>query len=180
MEEFSLANGLHVQCLDPASILGRRHLDTAFVNAVANFSRCKNFTRSFSVELLLMLSGQRQIREAFELFGISEDVHSFLVFSTSAEAVEAAIGDFSIEGFADFGKRFGSEYGYDIMIRTRELMSSLGLTPVEKDPVELFAPTESRIEKVFDLAGMPWPERGMRDLPGMEKIICERINLIHC
>ena len=110
MEELSRENGLHMQCLDPALILGRRHLDTAFVNAVANFSSGKNFTRSFPVELVLMLSGQRQIKEAFALFGISSDVDSFLVFSCSADAVDAAVRDFSIERWADHGKKFESEF----------------------------------------------------------------------
>jgi len=180
MGELAGANDLHVQCLDPASILGRRHLDTAFINAVANFSSGKNFTRSFPVELLLMLSGQRQIKEAFSLFGISDDVHSFLVFCCSKEAAEAAIGDFSVEGIGDYGKRFESEYRDDIMIRTRKLMRSLDLTCSENEGVDIFSPVESKLKEVFDLAGIPWPETGMQDPSRMEKIICEGINLIHC
>lgn len=180
MEEQSGENDLHMQCLDPASILGRRHLDTAFVNAVANFSSGKNLTRSFPVELVLMLSGQRQIKEAFTIYGISGDADSFLMFSCSKEAVDAAVRDFSIERWADHGRKFESDFRDDVMTRTRELITTLGLTVPENEPKDLFSPVGSKIAEAFALAGIPWPEGGMRDLRKMEKAMCEKINLIHC
>jgi len=177
--------GLYAQCLIRGSVLGKRHLDTAFVNAVKNFAYGTNYARTFTLEVLVMLSGQRQIKEALEHFGLTDE-KSFLLFLTPRDGVEGLIRDFSLENLITFKKKFDIKFGESLSVGRERLLRVLGLTEepiitgkVQKNCPDLF-PDEQMLYKLLALAGIEISDKESADPKKIEKMVCEKINLIPC
>jgi len=177
--------GLYTQCFSAGSVLGRRHLDTAFVNAVKNFAYSENYARSFPLEVLLMLSAQRQIKEALEHFGLT-DTKSFLLFLTPRKGVEDLIRDYSIENMIAYRKNFDKVYREFLLAGHDKLIKGLGLTEKwiitcngQKKSPEII-PNELLQYKLLTLAGVKLSVRKTEEPIIIEKMVCEKINLIQC
>ncbi len=65
-----LKNNYSYQIFDAKVIGGIEHLYFAAVNAFKAFNQGLNISKTFSLELLLYVSGQRQISKAIEMVGI--------------------------------------------------------------------------------------------------------------
>ncbi len=79
LNEKSQEMGLLSQCIKIGPILGKRHLDTAAINSFKNFHYGRNHSKLISLEILVMLSAQRQISEAMNIFGIDEKDDAFIL-----------------------------------------------------------------------------------------------------
>ena len=184
MDRRSAELGLYSQCLTPGCILGYRHLDSAFVNAVRNFSAGMNLTRSFSMEIMVMLSGQRQIREALDMFGLSPGSKIAILFSVSRKETDALMENFSLKKIEVYRRAFDGTLRKNVEERTLELMRDLELVGPENRGLTRgfvdFTPDRLAIERLLDLLGIVIPERTKSDVRFIERTICEKINLIHC
>ena len=186
LDMLSRKEGLYTQCLISGSVLGRRHLDTAFVNAVKNFAYHENFARTFTLEVLLMLSAQRQIKEALEHYGLSQGSKSFLLFMTPRDRVKRLIRDFSIENVITYRKNFEIKFREYVMSGRDKLMNVLGMTEGwtisgngSKKSQEI-VPDRGMQKKLLALSGIKIKKKGTIDPEIIEKMVCEKINLIHC
>ncbi len=61
-------NGIYV--FNAKSILGREHLEYAYMKAGEFFKRGKNIAKSFHIEMMLILTGKRQIKDAMRLVDV--------------------------------------------------------------------------------------------------------------
>jgi len=68
-----LKNNYSYQIFDAKAIGGIEHLYFAAVNALKAFNQGLNISKTFSLELLLYVSGQRQISKAIEMVGVKND-----------------------------------------------------------------------------------------------------------
>lgn len=83
------------QIFDADKIVSKRHLEIAFLNAVKAFKLGKNISKNFPVEVMLYVSGQRQIRKAFELVGLTVETKNIVltIFNEkNGEKVEEILG----------------------------------------------------------------------------------------
>ncbi len=178
--------GLFTQCLTYGSVLGRRHLDTAFINAVKNFAYGENFARTFTLEILLMLSGQRQIKDALDHFGLSTGSKRFLIFLSPRAGVEGLIRDYSMENIITYRKNFELRYKESLIAGGRRLIRGLGLneewiisgTGPQKSP-EIVSDEPLR-DELLAMSGIQISEKIKTDPIDIEKMVCEKINLIQC
>ncbi|WP_455368055.1 KEOPS complex subunit Cgi121 [[Eubacterium] cellulosolvens] len=67
------------QLLNPRLLVGEDHIYFAVINALNSFIKKWNVSRHLSIEVLLYLSGQRQIEKAFKMFGIREGIQDIVV-----------------------------------------------------------------------------------------------------
>ena len=70
LQAFARARGGWAQLLDAGRVLGRDHVVSAFEHASRAFGQGTNSTGSLEVELLLYVSGERQISKAIDLAGV--------------------------------------------------------------------------------------------------------------
>jgi KEOPS complex subunit Cgi121 len=89
-----------VQFFDLDRVAGSRHLLLAAYNAMKSYNSSRRITRSLGMEVLLFVSGTRQITLALERVGINADTMSsaVMVLAASDEAIEC-ISDMLIERF---------------------------------------------------------------------------------
>lgn len=59
-----------VQLIDPRYVAGREHLEFAILQAERAFERGENISNNIFIEILVRASAQRQIKKAFEIFGL--------------------------------------------------------------------------------------------------------------
>jgi KEOPS complex subunit Cgi121 len=74
-----------LQILDAEKVAGADHLIFAAVNALNAFKNKINVTRSVAMETLLYASGQRQIRRAIEMLGVSEHMKESILIAFTKE-----------------------------------------------------------------------------------------------
>jgi len=72
--------GVKVQLLNPEEIFGVLHLHIAFEKAKENFYKKINVAEDFTLEMLRVASGERQIKDALKKLGIKEKDRKFLIF----------------------------------------------------------------------------------------------------
>jgi tRNA threonylcarbamoyladenosine modification (KEOPS) complex Cgi121 subunit len=61
-----------IQVIDSSLVAGEGHLAFAISQAKKAFKRRENISDNFFIEILVRASGQRQIKKAFELFGLKD------------------------------------------------------------------------------------------------------------
>ena len=87
-----LKNDYSYQIFDVKAIGGAEHLYFAAVNVLKAFNQGLNISKTFSLELLLYVSGQRQISKAIEMVGIKCDTKevALVIISQDKETVSNA------------------------------------------------------------------------------------------
>ncbi len=58
-------NGIYI--FNAMSIVGKEHLEYAYIKAEEYFRRKKNIAKNFHIEMMLILTGRRQIKDAIKL-----------------------------------------------------------------------------------------------------------------
>lgn len=69
----------HVQIIDSRFVAGRGHIEFAVEQAEKAFKRGENFSDDFFIEVLVRASAQRQIKKAFEIFGLRNSKEVVLI-----------------------------------------------------------------------------------------------------
>ncbi|KON27855.1 hypothetical protein AC481_03590 [miscellaneous Crenarchaeota group archaeon SMTZ-80] len=72
---------LEIQFVDPRKILGSNHIYFATLNALKAFKNKKNISKSLSIEILLYISGQKQIEAAIRLFGLQKKNRNLILIA---------------------------------------------------------------------------------------------------
>lgn len=97
-----LAGEKEVQLFDAGSILCPQHIFRAATNAYNAMAKGYNVSRALPVETLLYVAGERQIRKAFEIAGVTPETGSVVVSifgeraSPLAGRVAGALGDVDV------------------------------------------------------------------------------------
>ena len=81
VSELGREKAISVQLVDSRKIFGRDHLRAAFEKAVRSFKSEQNVSDSLVTEMMLYLSGCRQIQEALDAIGLKERPKSLVVLS---------------------------------------------------------------------------------------------------
>jgi len=76
---FSKKYNIIIQVFDADMIFGENHILSAFKHAIRSMQQDNAVTHSLSMELLLYVSGERQIKRAIKKMGIKEGKHDFVV-----------------------------------------------------------------------------------------------------
>ncbi|MGP3667953.1 MAG: KEOPS complex subunit Cgi121 [Candidatus Bathyarchaeota archaeon] len=84
------------QIFDADKIVSSKHIELAFLNSVKAFKLGKNISKNLSVEVTLYVSGQRQIKKAFELVGLTSETKNIVlaIFNEENETVVEEILSF--------------------------------------------------------------------------------------
>ena len=77
-EEKKLAKENHLMIIDAGGIAGIRHLKACIHYSLQSFQEKTNLAKSLNTEILLYLSGYRQISKAIEKIGLNEDSKEIL------------------------------------------------------------------------------------------------------
>lgn len=64
--------------IDARAVAGIRHLHACILNSLKGFAQKNNISKSLNVEILLYLSGYRQISKAIKRCGVSKTTHDIL------------------------------------------------------------------------------------------------------
>lgn len=177
----------YLQCISADALLGKRHLDTAFAGALANFHYGMNITRSFPLEIMVILSGQRQIKEALNALGIVKGMHRFIIIGAPRGMVDALITDLSTESLERYGKKFqgvrrtavkeamlaaGSRAGFEIKDNRWDRWTG----PFDPN----MAASIPAIRKLLKWNDIELSLLRTSDMVNLEKMVCERIVLSGC
>jgi len=85
--------GIKLQFIDANKVFGIDHIKSAFEKAVRAFNNDENVSDSLLTEIMLYISGCRQIQEAVELIGLNDESDSIIVISESSEDSLTGITD---------------------------------------------------------------------------------------
>lgn len=79
--------GVIFQIFDAEKVAGKAHIKFAVLNALKAFKIGKNISKNLPVEVMLYVSGQRQIEKALKMVGISSKTKNLIliVFKVSSE-----------------------------------------------------------------------------------------------
>ncbi len=72
---------LEFQIVDAQKILDSNHIFFATLYALKAFKNKKNISKSLSIEILLYISGQKQIEEAIRLFGLQKKSRDLILMA---------------------------------------------------------------------------------------------------
>ena len=81
-------DNLEIQFVDPRKILGSNHIYFATLNALKAFKNKKNISKSLSIEILLYISGQKQIEVAIRLFGLQKKNRNLILIAVGEKKEE--------------------------------------------------------------------------------------------
>ena len=70
-----------IQVIDPKWIVSKKHLQAAVYHTLKAFRNGRNIARGSETELLIRLSGFRQIKNAIKAFGINNQTNIFLLIA---------------------------------------------------------------------------------------------------
>jgi len=87
-----------VQVFDADRVAGFEHLFFATLNALRAFSQKNNISETVDVECLLYASGQRQIRKAIEMIGVSSDTSNVAVLILADDKLKIQDGEKGVNG----------------------------------------------------------------------------------
>ncbi len=73
LEKFRTENKTPIQFFDARFVASKQHLYFAAINALNAFEKKTNISNNVAVETLLYASGQRQIKKAVKMLGITKD-----------------------------------------------------------------------------------------------------------
>lgn len=77
--EISRKENIVIQLFDSEKIATWKHLFIAALNAIAAFKQSRNVASQLSLEILLYATGQRQIKDAINLLGVSKQTRKVAV-----------------------------------------------------------------------------------------------------
>ncbi len=101
-KRISFENG--IQIVDARLVAEKEHVEHAIAQAIKAFKRGKNIARDILVEVLVRLSGQRQIKYAIEKFGLKSNVQDVVVISTNKNRLEEFKKKYSCRELGDILK----------------------------------------------------------------------------
>ncbi|HEX17238.1 MAG TPA: hypothetical protein ENG60_02355 [Thermoplasmatales archaeon] len=148
VREISTGMGIEIQVVDADLVCGKDHVISAVMHAVRSFKEKRNSTRSLSMELLLYLSGERQISRAIEKVGIKEgkERHVFVFLgSDDLDYIEKSLTEDEAEGII---RSLGMELDDGVMRVSREKLERFGLTMEEIETVDKDKYGDLILEKV--------------------------------
>jgi len=79
------ANGVETQVLDANGIAGKDHLRFAVLNALNGRAQGTRMAESLAVEVLLYASAQRQIKNAIEALGVSQNSKNLAIIAIAKD-----------------------------------------------------------------------------------------------
>ncbi|MCK5140697.1 MAG: hypothetical protein KAQ70_00745 [Candidatus Heimdallarchaeota archaeon] len=71
-------DSISIQVIDPTWIVSKKHLQAAVHHTLKAFKNGRNIARESETELLIRLSGFRQIKNAVKAFGINDQTNTLL------------------------------------------------------------------------------------------------------
>ncbi|TFF86088.1 MAG: hypothetical protein EU551_02620 [Promethearchaeota archaeon] len=95
INEFSKKNNIEIQLLNADMVASWEHLFFSAINALKSFAGKYNIANILGIELLLYISGNRQINEALNKFGLDKGINNIAVvtFFNEEEKAEKLIKD---------------------------------------------------------------------------------------
>ena len=79
LDEFCESEQCEGQIVDADMVFGRTHIITSYEHAKRAFDEERNSSRSLAMEVLLYMSGERQISTAIEKMGIKDGTMEFCI-----------------------------------------------------------------------------------------------------
>ncbi|MCK5409244.1 MAG: hypothetical protein KAJ30_03185 [Candidatus Heimdallarchaeota archaeon] len=74
-------DSISIQVIDPTWIVSKKHLQAAVYHTLKAFKNGRNIARGSETELLIRLSGFRQIKKAVKAFGINDQTNTLLIIA---------------------------------------------------------------------------------------------------
>ena len=81
-------DSISVQILNPSWIISEKHLQVAIYHTLKAFRNKTNIARAKETEILIRISGLRQIKKAVEAFGIDGQTDTFLLVACGGTFLE--------------------------------------------------------------------------------------------
>ena len=91
LDEFCESEQCEGQIIDADMVFGRTHVITSYEHAKRAFDEERNASRSLAMEVLLYMSGERQISTAIEKMGIKDGTREFCIVLLGEADIEGLI-----------------------------------------------------------------------------------------
>ena len=131
LDEFCESEQCGGQIIDADMVFGRTHIITSYEHAKRAFDEERNSSRSLAMEVLLYMSGERQISTAIEKMGIKDGTTEFCIVLLGEADIEDLVHD------------LGLKEDDSVLEGNTSKLEAFGISQREMDTVP--------VERVFDL-----------------------------
>lgn len=127
----SICSNYHsaLQVADPSSIVSWRHIAISVYKALRSFKNGRNISRRVEIEVLLYLSGCRQIKDALKIVGVKEHFSNIIliIFSKDLNSLRKCLKIFLEKFEAELNGKIFSSFGEN----TNHLMKLYNISSLE-------------------------------------------------
>lgn len=148
IKRLSEEKGIEIQVVDADLVCGKDHLLSAYQHAVRAFEEKRNSMKRISMEILLYLSGERQISDAIKKMGVKKDSQKLVFIFLDSKDHDELKGKISEDEVRKIVEEMGMEIKEDVMEPSREKLRMLGFSEEEIDTVDKDKYEDLVLEKV--------------------------------
>ena len=135
VRKISEDKGIEIQVVDADLVCGKEHAISACHHAIRAFKENRNSMRKLSMELLLYMAGERQVKDAINKIGIKEESQRFVFIFLDSKDFKDLSGKISEENAESIVKSLGMKINEDVINVNREKLKRFGFTEEELDTV---------------------------------------------
>ena len=135
LEEKKLPENNHLLIIDAGGIAGVRHLKACIHFSIQSFAQKENLAKSLNTEILLYLSGYRQISKAIKKIGLNKSSKIIVGIHLRLSKKSETNSFFNFQQYLEERKIAYSNFRLDVdhipLIDEKKLLENLGITEEE-------------------------------------------------
>lgn len=135
IDSIATKKGVEIVVIDADYVCGEDHIISSYQHALRAFQEKRNSMRKFSMELLLYISGERQIKNALNKIGIKETTRNFAFIFMDASDYEELKGKISKDEALEVITDMGFKIDQKVIEPSREKLKLIGYSEEEIDTV---------------------------------------------
>lgn len=148
VDQISRERGIEIVVVDAGYVCGKDHIVSAYRHAVRAFEEGRNSMKKFSMELLLYISGERQIKNAIRKIGIKDGIENVVFIFMDASDYENLKGKISEGEASKIVEKIGFRIDNDVLKPSREKLRAMGFGDEEIETVSKDKYSDLILEKV--------------------------------
>ena len=148
VDQISKERDIEIVAVDAGYVCGKDHIVSAYRHAVRAFEEGRNSMKKFSMELLLYISGERQIKNAIRKIGIKDGIENVVFIFMDASDYENLNGKISEDEALKIVEELGFGIDNDVLKPSREKLRAMGFGDEEMETVGKDKYSDLILEKV--------------------------------
>ena len=146
--QISKERDIEIVAVDAGYVCGKDHIVSAYRHAVRAFEEGRNSMKKFSMEILLYISGERQIKNAIQKIGIKDGIENVVFIFMDASDYENLKGKISEDEALKIVDELGFRIDNDVLKPSREKLKAMGFGDEEIETVSKDKYSDLILEKV--------------------------------